>query len=400
MGGQPPPVRERTYMAEKRDYYEVLGVDRNASEDEIKKAYRKLAKQYHPDLHPDDKDAEAKFKEANEAYEVLSDAEKKAKYDRFGHAGVDPTYNAGQGGGYGGGCGGGFDFDLGDIVSNICGGGFGGGFGGGANPNAPQRGSDTQASVTISFEEAAKGCEREVTTNRIEVCDECHGSGAAPGSSPKTCPECHGRGQVTTQQRTAFGVIQTQKACSRCGGKGTIIDNPCRKCRGAGRVRKPVTITVKIPAGIDDRQVINARGQGNKGLNGGPAGDLRVAVNVRPHPIFEREGYNVWVEMHISYAAAALGCTVQVPTLDGKVQYTVPAGTQAGDVFKLKGKGIQSLNNRGRGDELVRIVVDVPRELNEEQKDLLRKLDAALGNETSHLGRGEEKKGFFGKKKK
>ena len=400
MGGQPPPVRERTYMAEKRDYYEVLGVDRNASEDEIKKAYRKLAKQYHPDLHPDDKDAEAKLKEANEAYEVLSDAEKKAKYDRFGHAGVDPTYNAGQGGGYGGGFGGGFDFDLGDFYSNILGGGFGGGFGGGANPNAPQRGSDTQASVTISFEEAAKGCEREVTTNRIEVCDECHGSGAAPGSSPKTCPECHGRGQVTTQQRTAFGVIQTQKACSRCGGKGTIIDNPCRKCRGAGRVRKPVTITVKIPAGIDDRQVINARGQGNKGLNGGPAGDLRVAVNVRPHPIFEREGYNVWVEMHISYAAAALGCTVQVPTLDGKVQYTVPAGTQAGDVFKLKGKGIQSLNNRGRGDELVRIVVDVPRELNEEQKDLLRKLDAALGNETAHLGRGEEKKGFFGKKKK
>ena len=400
MGGQPPPVRERTYMAEKRDYYEVLGVDRNASEDEIKKAYRKLAKQYHPDLHPDDKDAEAKFKEANEAYEVLSDAEKKAKYDRFGHAGVDPTYNAGQGGGYGGGIGGGFDFDLGDIFNNKICWGIGGGFGGGANPNAPQRGSDTQASVTISFEEAAKGCEREVTTNRIEVCDECHGSGAAPGSSPKTCPECHGRGQVTTQQRTAFGVIQTQKACSRCGGKGTIIDNPCHKCRGAGRVRKPVTITVKIPAGIDDRQVINARGQGNKGLNGGPAGDLRVAVNVRPHPIFEREGYNVWVEMHISYAAAALGCTVQVPTLDGKVQYTVPAGTQAGDVFKLKGRGIQSLNNRGRGDELVRIVVDVPRELNEEQKDLLRKLDAALGNETAHLGRGEEKKGFFGKKKK
>lgn len=387
-------------MAEKRDYYEVLGVDRNASEDEIKKAYRKLAKQYHPDLHPDDKAAEAKFKEANEAYEVLSDAEKKAKYDRFGHAGVDPTYGAGQGGGgYGGGFGGGFDFDLGDIFSNIFGGGFGGGFGG-ANPNAPQRGSDTQASVTISFEEAAKGCEREVETYRIEVCDDCHGSGAAPGSSPKTCPECHGRGQVTSQQRTPFGVIQTQKACSRCGGKGTIVENPCRKCRGAGRVRKMVKITVKIPAGIDDRQVINARGQGNKGLNGGPAGDLRVAVNVRPHPIFERDGYNVWVEMHISYAAAALGCTVQVPTLDGKVQYTVPAGTQPGDVFKLKGRGIQSLRDRGRGDELVRIVVDVPKGLNDTQKDLLRRLDEALGNETAHLGHGEEKKGFFGKKKK
>lgn len=385
-------------MAEKRDYYEVLGVDKSASEDEIKKAYRKAAKQYHPDLHPGDKEAEEKFKEANEAYEVLSDAEKKAKYDRFGHAGVDPSYGAGQGG-YGGFNGQGFDFDLGDIFSNIFGGGFGGG--GASNPNAPQRGSDTQASVTISFEEAAKGCEREVESNRIEVCDECHGSGAAAGSSPKTCPECNGRGQVTTSQRTPFGMFQTQKACSRCGGKGTIIDNPCKKCRGAGRVRRPAKITVKIPAGIDDRQIINARGQGNKGINGGPAGDLRVAVNVRPHPIFERDGYNVWVEMHVSFAAAALGCELEVPTLDGKVKYNIPAGTQSGDVFKLKGRGIQSLNNRGRGDQLVRVIVDVPRTLNAEQKRLLLELDKALGNETAHLGRGEEeKKGFFGKKKK
>lgn len=385
-------------MAEKRDYYEVLGVDKSASEDEIKKAYRKAAKQYHPDLHPGDKEAEEKFKEANEAYEVLSDAEKKAKYDRFGHAGVDPSYGAGQGG-YGGFNGQGFDFDLGDIFSNIFGGGFGGG--GASNPNAPQRGSDTQASVTISFEEAAKGCEREVESNRIEVCDECHGSGAAAGTSPKTCPECNGRGQVTTSQRTPFGMFQTQKACSRCGGKGTIIDNPCKKCRGAGRVRRPAKITVKIPAGIDDRQIINARGQGNKGVNGGPAGDLRVAVNVRPHPIFERDGYNVWVEVHVSYAAAALGCELQVPTLDGKVKYNIPAGTQSGDVFKLKGRGIQSLNNRGRGDQLVRVIVDVPRTLNAEQKRLLMELDKALGNETAHLGRGEEeKKGFFGKKKK
>jgi len=385
-------------MADKRDYYEVLGLDKNATEDEIKKAYRKTAKQYHPDLHPGDKEAEEKFKEANEAYEVLSDAEKKAKYDRFGHAGVDPNYGAGQGG-YGGF--GGMDFDLGDIFSNIFGGGFGGFGGGGANPNAPQRGSDAQASITVSFEEAAKGCEREVEFRRIEVCDECHGSGAAAGSSPKTCPDCGGRGQVTSQQRTPFGVIQTQKACSRCGGKGTIIDNPCKKCRGAGRIRKPVKITVKIPAGIDDRQVINARGQGNKGVNGGPAGDLRVAVNVRPHPIFERDGYNVWVEMHVSYAAAALGCALEVPTLDGKVKYNIPAGTQSGDVFKLKERGIQSLNHRGRGDELVRVIVDVPREVNEEQKQLLIQLDKALGNETAYLGRNEtDKKGFFGKKKK
>lgn len=386
-------------MADKRDYYEVLGVDKNASEDEIKKAYRKLAKKYHPDLNPGDKEAEEKFKEANEAYEVLADAEKKAKYDRFGHAGVDPNYGAG-GAGYGGFNGQGFDFDLGDIFSNIFGGGFGGFGGGSSNPNAPQRGSDTQTSVTISFEEAAKGCEREVQFSRIEVCDECHGSGAAPGSSPKTCPECNGRGQVTSQQRTPFGVIQTQKACSRCGGRGTIIENPCKKCHGAGRVRKPVKITVKIPAGIDDRQIINARGQGNKGVNGGPAGDLRVAINVRPHPIFERDGYNVWVEMHISFAAAALGCALQVPTLDGKVQYNVPAGTQSGDVFKLKGKGIQSLNNRGRGDELVRVIVDVPRNLNDRQKQLLRELDEALGNETAHLGNADDKKGFFGKKKR
>lgn len=386
-------------MADKRDYYEVLGVDKNASEDEIKKAYRKLAKKYHPDLNPGDKEAEEKFKEANEAYEVLSDAEKKAKYDRFGHAGVDPNYGAG-GAGYGGFNGQGFDFDLGDIFSNIFGGGFGGFGGGSSNPNAPQRGSDTQTSVTISFEEAAKGCEREVQFSRIEVCDECHGSGAAPGSSPKICPECNGRGQVTSQQRTPFGVIQTQKACSRCGGRGTIIENPCKKCHGAGRVRKPVKITVKIPAGIDDRQIINARGQGNKGVNGGPAGDLRVAINVRPHPIFERDGYNVWVEMHISFAAAALGCALQVPTLDGKVQYNVPAGTQSGDVFKLKGKGIQSLNNRGRGDELVRVIVDVPRNLNDRQKQLLRELDEALGNETAHLGNADDKKGFFGKKKR
>ena len=376
-------------MAEKRDYYEVLGVDKNATEDEIKKAYRQMAKKYHPDLNPDNKEAEAKFKEANEAYEVLSDAEKKARYDQFGHAGVDPNYGAGQGGFNGQG----FDFDLGDIFSS-----FFGGFGARSNPNAPQRGSDTTATVTISFEEAAKGCKRQVETVRIEVCDECHGSGAAAGSSPKTCPECHGRGQVTSAQRTPFGVIQTQKACSRCGGKGTIIDNPCQKCHGNGRIRKSVKIEVGIPAGIDDRQVINIRGQGNKGINGGSAGDLRVVVNVRPHPIFERDGFNVWCEMHISFAEAALGCELEVPTLDGKVKYTVPAGTQGGDIFKLKGRGIQNINGRGKGDQLVRIIVDVPRHLSAEQKELLKKFDETLG----HTGRfGEDTKhSFFGKKKK
>ena len=381
-------------MAEKRDYYEVLGVDRNATEDEIKKAYRQTAKKYHPDLHPGDKQAEEKFKEANEAYEVLSDAEKKARYDQFGHAGVDPNYGAGQGS-YGGGFGG-MDFDLGDIFSSFFGGGFGGGR---SNPNAPQRGSDTQASVTISFEEAAKGCKRTVETMKIDVCDECHGSGCAAGTSAKTCPDCHGSGHVTAQQRTPFGVIQTQKTCSRCNGRGTVIDNPCKKCHGAGRVRKPSSIEISIPAGIDDRQVINARGQGNKGVNGGPAGDLRVVVNVRPHPIFEREGYNVWVEMHISYPEAVLGCELEVPTLDGKVKYNVPAGTQSGDVSKLRNKGIQTLNNRGRGDELVRVIVDIPKKVTEKQKQLILELSKELGTNGTRLGE-DDKKGFFGKKKK
>lgn len=381
-------------MADKRDYYEVLGVEKNATDDEIKKAYRQMAKKYHPDLNPDNKEAEAKFKEANEAYEILSDADKKAKYDRFGHAGVDPNFGAGQGGaGFNGQ---GFDFDFGDIFSSFFGGGFGGG--GNSNPNAPQRGSDTTSTVTVSFEEAAKGCKRTVETARIEVCDDCHGSGAASGSSPKTCPECHGRGQVSSAQRTPFGVIQTQRACSRCGGKGTIIENPCKKCRGAGRIRKNASIEVGIPAGIDDRQIINVRGQGNKGANGGPAGDLRVVVNVRPHPIFERDGFNVWCEMTVSFAEAVLGCELEVPTLDGKVKYSLPAGTQGGDIFKLKGRGIQNINGRGKGDQMVKIIVDVPKSLNHEQKELLKQFDVSLGNKGRYGD--DEKKNIFGKKKK
>ena len=381
-------------MAEKRDYYEVLGVSKNASVDEIKKAYRALAKKYHPDLNPGDKTAEEKFKEINEAYEVLSDSDKKAKYDRFGHAGVDPSYGAGPGGGFGGMN---MDFDLGDIFSSF----FGGGFGGSSqrsNPNAPQRGSDIQAGVTISFEEAAKGCKRTIEIPRIEVCDECSGTGAARGTSTQTCPECGGRGQVSTQQRTPFGVIQTAKACPRCGGKGTIIPTPCSKCKGNGRIRRNVKIEVNIPAGIDDRQIFNVRGQGNKGVNGGPAGDLRVGVNVRPHPFFERDGYNVWCDVTVSFAQAALGDELQVPTLDGKVKYSIPAGTQPGDVFKLRDKGIPNVNGRGRGDQLVRIVVDVPKNLTPRQKELIRELGKEFGQNNIH--EEEEKKGFFGKKKK
>ena len=379
-------------MANKRDYYEVLGVEKTASDDEIKKAYRKKAKEYHPDLHPGDKEAEDKFKEANEAYEVLSDPDKKSKYDRFGHAGVDPNYGAGgPGGGFGG-----MDFDLGDIFGSF----FGGGFGGGrqANPNAPRRGSDTQARVTLSFEEAAKGCKKKVEFTRIELCPECHGSGAASGTSPETCPDCHGRGQVNVQQRTPFGVIQTSKSCSRCGGKGQIIKTPCSKCKGKGAVSKKVTLEVDIPAGIDDRQVLNVGGQGNSGANGGPSGNLHVTVLVRPHPFFERDGYDVWCEVTISFAQAALGDTLEVPTLEGKVRYDVPAGTQPGTVFKLKGRGIQSLNGRGKGDQLVRLVVDVPKNLTSRQKELLREFEKESGSKApSGDGNG---KGFFGKKKK
>lgn len=382
-------------MADKRDYYEVLGVSKSASEDEIKKAYRKKAKQYHPDLNPGDAEAEAKFKEANEAYEVLSDSQKKARYDQFGHAGVDPNYGAG-GGGYGGGFGGGgFDFgDLGDIFGSF----FGGGFGGGrqANPNAPQKGETVQTRVTISFEEAAKGCKRTVDINRVETCPDCHGSGASAGSSPKTCPDCQGRGYVNVQQRTPFGVISSQKSCPKCQGKGKVVENPCQKCHGNGRVNKKVSVDVNIPAGIDDRQVFNVSGAGNAGVNGGPQGDLKVAVFVRPHAYFERDGYNVWLEQHISFTQAALGDNLRIPTLDGDVKFDIPAGTQSGTVFSLRGKGIQIINGRGRGDQLVRIIVDTPKNLTQKQKEMLVELEKELGvKRGAPVGNGKE--GFFDK---
>ena len=385
-------------MAEKRDYYEVLGVTKGATDDEIKKAYRKMAKQYHPDLNPGNAEAEAKFKECNEAYEVLSDADKKAKYDRFGHAGVDPNYGAGAGGFDGFDGFGGMGFDMGDIFSTI----FGGGFGGSqrVNPNAPQRGSDIQANLTISFEEAAKGCKKTVEVNRIEVCDGCSGSGAAPGTSSQTCSQCGGSGQVTAQQRSILGVVTTKKPCPTCGGKGTVIPNPCSKCRGSGRVRRPTKIEVNVPAGIDDRQAFNVRSQGNKGVNGGPAGDLRVGINVRQHPYFERDGYNVWYTAKISFAQAALGCELVVPTLDGDVKYSVPAGTQPGDVFKLKDRGIQNINGRLKGDQLVKVEVIVPKKLNDRQKEILKEFEASINPGNLGSLTEEKGKGLFGKKKK
>lgn len=375
----------------KRDYYEVLGVNKGASEDEIKKAYRKTAKKYHPDLNPDNAEAEAKFKECNEAYEVLSDPQKKARYDQFGFAGVDPNYGAGQGGaGFGGGFGFDGDIDLGDIFSSF----FGGGFGGGRNPNAPQRGRDLQTSVSLTFEEAAKGCKKTIEVMRVMDCSDCGGTGAAKGTSPSTCPECQGRGVINVQQRSPFGVMTTQRTCSRCGGTGKIVTSPCQKCNGKGKVRAKKKIDITIPAGIDNNQVVNVRGFGNDGANGGPAGDLKVVVNIKRHPYFKRDGYDVWVDRHISFVQATLGCEVQVPTLDGDVKLTVPAGTQPGEVFTLKGgKGIQRLNGIGRGEEHVRVIVDIPKSVTDEQKELLKKFD-------KDYVPPKNKEGFFDKFKK
>ena len=384
-------------MADKRDYYEVLGVEKGASEDEIKKAYKKLARKYHPDMNPGDKAAEEKFKEINEANEVLSNPEKRQKYDQFGFAGVDPNYGAGQGGAYGAG---GFDFgDLGDIFGSFFGGGGGfGGFGGGrSDPNAPRRGDDVQARVTISFEEAAKGCKRKIEIHRIETCPDCGGSGAQKGSTTKTCPDCGGRGQVNVQQRTPFGVISTTKTCTRCGGKGKIVEKPCQKCRGGGRVSKRRELEVNIPAGIDDRQVISVRGEGSMGSNGGPSGDLHVSVFVRPHPFFEREGYNIWYDCKVNFVQAALGDSIMVPTIDGKVKFDLPAGTQPGTVMSLKGKGIQYLNSRGRGDQYIRIIVEVPKDLTAPQREALKNFKDTMGYSDVTP---DEKRGFFGKKKK
>lgn len=379
---------------EKRDYYEVLGVQKGASEDEIKKAYRKTAKKYHPDLHPNDKEAEEKFKECNEAYEVLSDPQKKARYDQFGFAGVDPNYGAGGTGGYGGGYGFDGDIDLGDIFSSFFGGGGFGGFGG-RNPNAPQKGRDIQIRLSLTFEEAAKGCKKEVDVPRVEDCSECGGTGAAKGTTAKTCTQCGGKGYVNVQNRMGFTVVTSQRTCNACGGRGKIIETPCHKCSGKGKVRRKNKITVDVPAGIDEDRIINMRGFGDAGFNGGPTGDLKVVVDIKPHPYFKRDGYNVWYEKHVSMVQAALGDELTVPTLDGNVKYNMPAGTQPNDVFKLKGKGIQRLNSVGRGDQLVRIIVDIPKNLSEEQKQLLMQFDK---NYTPH--KGASKEGFFDKFKK
>ena len=374
-------------MAEKRDYYEVLGLQKGATADEIKKAYRKLAKENHPDLHPGDKACEERFKEVNEAYEVLSDDDKRAKYDQYGHAAFDPSAGFGGGAGFGG-FGGFSDFgDLGDIFGDIF--GFGG-----RNPNAPRKGDNIRVQLNVSFEEAAFGCKKEVTVGRVEQCPDCKGNGCAPGTTPEVCPDCKGTGSVRTTQRTPFGMAQSTAPCSKCRGTGKIIHQPCPTCRGMGNIRKQHKISVSVPAGIDDGQTISLRGQGNSGANGGPQGDMLVTIIVRPHARFERDGSSVLLEQEISYAQAALGAEIEVPTLDGKVKLTIPEGTQPDAVFRMRGKGIPYLRGSGRGDQFVTIRIAVPKNLTSAQKELLRQFAATTG-EADTL-----KTGLFNKKKK
>lgn len=375
-------------MAEQRDLYEVLGLQKGASDDEIKKAYRKLAKKYHPDLNPGDKEAEKKMKEVNGAYEVLSDAEKKARYDQYGFAGIDPNYAGGAGGG---GFGGFQDFDLGDIFGSMFGGGFGGQQ---TRHNGPRKGENLRITLQLTFEEAVFGCEKSVSVTRNESCRDCGGTGAKKGTSPETCPVCRGSGQVQSTQRTPFGVFSSSSPCQNCKGTGKIIKETCPSCKGEGRVRKTRTIRVKIPAGIDDGQTISLRGEGNGGTQGGPAGDLYVTVYVKEHKMFKRDGQDIILEMPISFVQAALGATLTVPTVDGKVQYDLPEGTQTGTVFRLRGSGVPSVNGRGRGDQYVKVNVEIPRNLNHEQKELLRKFDEATGDSCY-----SERGGFFKKMK-
>ena len=371
-------------MAEnKRDYYEVLGVDKSASADDIKKAYRKLAMKYHPDRNPGDKSAEEKFKEVGEAYEVLSDADKRSRYDSYGFAGVDPNFNPNAGGGFGGGFGG-AGFDFGDI--------FGDFFGGGtssrsASQNAPRRGENVMARLELTFEEAAFGCEKEVSAPRIENCPTCHGTGSADGKI-ETCSRCHGTGQEQVVQSFMGMRMQTATTCSQCGGRGKIIKTPCSTCKGKGKVRKNNRVKVTVPAGIDNGQTLRVRSEGCVGANGGPNGDLLVEVRVKAHETFVRDGYDIRCAVPISFTQAALGAEIQVPTLEGNVPYTIPEGTQTGKEFVIRDKGIPELNNsRRRGNLRFTVVVETPTKLTREQKELLRKLDGSLEKNNSPKGR-------------
>ena len=378
-------------MADKRDYYDVLGVQKGATDAEIKKAYRVLAKKYHPDVNPGDKEAEAKFKEVNEAYEVLSDADKKAKYDQYGHAAFDPTAGAGGGfGGFGGFGGGGFDMDLGDIFGSF----FGGGRSGGRRNNGPQKGEDIEVNVTIDFEEAVFGCKKNIKFQRSAKCAHCHGTGSEDGKS-ETCPTCRGTGQRRVVQNLGGMQFQSTTTCDQCRGTGKYVKTPCSKCRGAGYERVTKNLTVDIPAGIDHGKGLVIRGAGNDGKNGGIAGDVYVMVSVRKSSTFKREGYDLYCEVPITISEATLGAEIEVPTLEGREKFNIPDGTQTGTTFTLKQKGVPMVNSSRRGDLYFRVNVEIPKGLNEKQKELLRAFADACG-ESNY----QKKKGFFKKDKK
>ena len=360
----------------KRDLYEILGVNRDASEDELKKAYRKLAMKYHPDRNPDNKEAEEKFKEAKEAYEILTDANKRAAYDRYGHAGVDPSMGGGGGGGQGFD---GFADAFGDIFGDIFGGGGGGG--GGRGRSNVYRGADLRYNLEITLEEAARGAEKTIRIPALEECDSCHGSGAKPGTQPKTCPTCGGAGQVRIQQ----GFFSIQQTCPKCHGSGRVIPEPCTSCGGAGRVKRQKTLEVKIPAGIDDGMRLRHSGHGEPGVNGGPSGDLYVEIHIKQHPVFQRDGDDLHCEMPISFSTAALGGEIEIPTLDGAANIRIPAETQSAKVFRLRGKGIRNVRSHAPGDLMVHVVVETPVKLTDRQKELLREFEEiAAGNAERH----------------
>ena len=355
-----------------RDYYEVLGVSKDASDDEIKKAFRQQAKKYHPDLHPGDKEAEAHFKEVNEAYSVLSDADKKAKYDRFGHAGVDPNgFGGGGGGAYNA-----YDVDLGDIFSSF----FGGGFGGSSRRRTgPQKGADLKYHMALEFMEAAFGCTKTFQITKEDICKSCNGSGAQPGTTPETCPTCRGAGRVQQQTQTLFGMTMVTKSCPTCNGRGTVIKTPCNQCRGKGRLKTVKNLSVQIPAGVDTGDLLPIRNEGEPGTNGGPYGDLYIEFKVKKHELFERNGINTSCNVPITYAQAALGGEIEVPTIYGKEKYTLKEGTQPGDTITIRSKGIPNKNNPNmKGDHVVKFVLEVPTGLSREQKLLLKQFNDTL----------------------
>ena len=379
-------------MAEKRDYYEVLGIDRNASASEIKKAYRKLAKKYHPDTNPGDKEAEAKFKEVTEAYEILSDSEKKAQYDQYGHAAFEQGAGGFNGGGFGG-----FDFggDMGDIFGDIFGDLFGGGRSRRAN-NGPMKGANVRTAVRITFEEAVFGCEKQLDLNLKDECTTCHGTGAKPGTSPETCPKCGGKGQIVYTQQSLFGTVRNVQTCPDCNGSGKIVKEKCADCHGSGYITNRKKIAVTIPAGIDNGQSIRIREKGEPGVNGGPRGDLLVEVQVERHPIFQRQDMNIYSTAPVTFAQAALGGQIHITTVDGDMAYDIKPGTQTDTKIRLKGKGVPSLRNKNiRGDHYVTLVVQVPTKLNEEAKEYLRKYDEAVNGKINDSKQEKPKKKSF-----